>query len=733
MRTQNIIERRVSMYIEKLQISSPDLDLSLSMTFQKGVFSPEGTALDSIDILKILSFFFYGRSAVIGSKFENVCGTLHFCENSFHYRINAGADSSKLYKITAVGEEQIELEDNVNIGQVLFDTDAETFEATLGFNIYHTESINEILADLVGGKDTSFGIYDLMNRIRDGANTAKSSEGEVQEELARTIVMPAINDSDDPLEATRVLSDDKLSNATPGEAIDELDQTIKIAPAPDLEIEALESRIRKIRSDIDSTSSELEEISRKIEVGKMSDLSDKIAAYKQKKALYEKALEDKRAYEDTYRAGTLELPDNDYVNELEFAIEEIKSCESELKSIHEERESVDPDHHNNKLSNLYIKVEDDGGIDAIRARLKHFADAKRIYMLSSIFFTIAGVVLILAGAAISLLPIYKNMFIANTVISVAHIGLFILTMGLMCLIPALTSISGMQNMHESTYDVFVEYGCEGEHNAENFLYTLELAINESEEKKQRLAQLRKIEKKVAKCQGRVNEGQRIIREHLTIWDRVFDSRLSYCENALGAIAAAKEFLSKYEGLKNEAKRARDLCDEAGYFIMGFEDKIFSEDFDPAGYKMSEEEIEKSEARSDALKDKLNNLYDALDSLKRERDMLVFAENEQKQQKASNMPDPWLCELIDKLEAIANNDDTNAWKTALARAQMISAKQKTQQSHVICAATLLLASFETFYNKVMPPQFIKVDCNKEEFASQIEDLFGEFVSDQIVIY
>ena len=98
-----------------------------------------------------------------------------------------------------------------------------------------------------------------------------------------------------------------------------------------------------------------------------------------------------------------------------------------------------------------------------------------------------------------------------------------------------------------------------------------------------------------------------------------------------------------------------------------------------------------------------------------------------------MPDPWLCELIDKLEAIANNDDTNAWKTALARAQMISAKQKTPMSNVLCAATLLLASFETFYDKVMPPQFIKVDCNKEEFAAQIEDLFGEFVSDQIVIY
>ena len=33
----------------------------VSVTFQKGVFTPETAALEGIDVAKILTFFFYGR------------------------------------------------------------------------------------------------------------------------------------------------------------------------------------------------------------------------------------------------------------------------------------------------------------------------------------------------------------------------------------------------------------------------------------------------------------------------------------------------------------------------------------------------------------------------------------------------------------------------------------------------------------------------------------------------
>lgn len=724
------------MYIEKLQLSGMGASAPVSVTFQKGVFTPETAALEGIDVAKILTFFFYGSQVLCGDEYENISGTLHFCENSLHYRINATKEKSALYKITSLKEEQIELEEGMAFGDALFGVSSDVFEATLSFGLFENQRIASAFLELTQGSPSSVGIYDFMNRVRDAANAgaAVDSTSDDQKDLEDTIVVPFDAPiTDDPLEATRVMQDGENATDLKNEVIDDLDETIKIAPAPDLEIEALEVRIRRARADIDKTTTELEDISRKTQIGKMSDIAEKIADYKAKKEVYEGALEKKRLYEDTYRAGTIELPDNDYVNELEYAVDEIASCEKELKSIHEERESIDPDHNNNKLSNLYIKVEDDGGIEAIRARLQRLSASKRIYMLSSIFFAIAGAILILAGAVVSLLPIYKNMFIADTMISVAHIGLVVLTSGIMCLIPALTCISRMQTMHEQTLELFVDYGCEGAKNGEEFLKTLELDINESEEKKERLEKLRAVEKKVAACQSRVNEGQRIIREHLTIWDRPFDSRLSYCENAMSAIAVAKEFLSEYEGFKNEAERARIACDEAGYFVMGFEDQLLSSDFDPSLYKMTEDEIAQGEARCEELKVSLNALYDELDALKKERDELVFAEKAQKAQKARPEPDPWLCELIDKLEVIANNENANAWEMAIARAQMIVAKQKAELSETLTAATVILASFETFYDKVMPPQFIRVNGDKEKFVDQIEKLKNEFVSNQIVIY
>lgn len=749
------------MYIEKLQLAGNEYRDPVSVTFQKGVFCPETAVLEDIDVAEILTFFFYGKSSGL-DYLEDFSGTLHFCENSIHYRINATYDKSALYKITTLAEEKIELEDGMTFGEALFGVDSYVFMSTVSMSVFDNPDIAKILSDLTLPNGQLLGIYDLMNRIREAANATALEDSDesdtdvkvaefalgadgtevtdaansvgganLTDPLGDTIVIPMQeDDTEDPLEATRVVEE---ASATAEEEEDPLDDTIKIAPAPDLEIEAAEVNVRKARRDIDLLTSELEELSKRVEIGKMSDLAEKIADYKEKKKAYEEALKKKRLYEDTYRAGTIELPDNDYVNELCFAVEEIKSCEAELKVIHEERESIDPDHNNNKLSNIYIKVEDDGGIEAIREKLKDMKNGKRIYTLSSIFFAIAGVFLILTGAAVSLLPVYKSLFIANTAISVAHVGLLVLTMGIMCLIPALTSVSGMQSIHENILEMFEDYGCEGAKNPEEFMYNLELAVNESEEKKERLEKLRLVEKKVAKCQSRVSEGQRIIREHLTIWDRAFDGRLSYCENAASAIEVAKEFLSEYESFKNETERARAACDEAGYYIMGFEDKVFDEEFDPCLYRMSEEEIKDGERTVDALKEKLNTLYDELDVLKSKRDELVFAQKEIKAQRARPEPDPWLCELIDKLEVIANSENADAWEMAVARAQMIVSKQKNETSETLKAVILILSAFETFYDKVMPPQFILVNSNKEQFSEEIERLKNELVSNQIVIY
>lgn len=728
------------MYIEKLQLSGEDLKQPVSVTFQKGVFCPETAALEDIDVAKILTFFFYGSDVLKNSGYENIVGTLHFCENTFHYRINASMERSALYKITVLEEEQIELEDGMTFGDALFGVSAEVFEATVSFGVFDNPSIAKALADITNAAEDPVGIYDLMNNIRSAAKEVggdsdrslfQTPNMSAPDDLGDTIVLGgAENALSDPLEATRVVPGGAPVPVDDGELFEE---TIRIAPAPDLEIEAMEKRIRGVRREIDNTTTELEAVSKKIEIGRMSDLAERIEDYKGKKAAYEKALEKKRLYEDTYRAGTIELPDNEYVNELTFAVEEIKNCEIEMKSIHDEKESIDPDHNNNKLSNLYIKVEDEGGIEAIRAKLKDFESGKRIYMLSSIFFVIAGVIMILAGAAVALLPVYKTMYIADTIVSVSHVGLCVMTLGLVCLLPALTSISGMQSTHEHILELFVDYGCEDAKTSDEFLQILELAVSESEEKKQRLEKLRLVEKKVAKCQSRVNEGQRIIREHLTIWDRPFDSRLSYCENALGALERAKEFLSEYEDFKNETERARAACDEAGYYIMGFEDEIFESDFDPSLYKMSAEEIAVCEDVCESLKDKLNALYDELDALKEKRDALVFEQKEQKAQKAKVQPDPWLCELIDKLEVVANNENSNAWEMTKARAQLITAKHKNEITEQVKAAIVLLSAFETFYDKVMPPQFIRLHGEKEEFIKEMELIGNEFVSNQIVIY
>jgi len=737
---QKFSERRVKMYIEKLQLSGECLKENISVTFQKGVFCPETAALEDIDVAKILTFFFYGSDVLKNSGYENIVGTLYFCENTFHYRINASKERSALYKITVLAEEQIELEDGVTFGDALFGVSADVFEATVSFGVFDNQRIAKALSDITLAAADPVGVYDLMNNVRSAAKEV-GGDGEVSlfrtpnmsapDDLGDTIVLgKEENAPSDPLEATRVVPGGAPVPADEGELFEE---TIRIAPAPDLEIEAMEKRIRGARREIDSTTTEREAVSKKIEIGKMSDLAERIADYKEKKAAYAKALEKKRLYEDTYRAGTIELPDNEYVNELNFAVEEIKSCEIEMKSIHDEKESIDPDHNNNKISNLYIKVEDEGGIEAIRDRIKDLESCKRIYKFSSVLFVIAGMILVLAGAAVALLPVYKSMYIANTAISVAHAGLFVLTMGLVCLLPSITSISGMQSTHEHILEMFVDYGCENAKTTDEFLEILELAVNESEEKKERLEKLRLVEKKVAKCQSRVNEGQRIIREHLTIWDRPFDSRLSYCENAQGALERAREFLSEYEDFKNEAERARAACDEAGYYIMGFEDQIFESNFDPSLYKMTAEEIAVCEDVCESLKDKLNALYDELDELKEKRDALVFEQKEQKAQKAKVQPDPWLCELIDKLEVVANSEDSNAWEMTLARAQMITAKHNGELMEQVKAAVVLMSAFETFYDKVMPPQFIRLRGEKEAFLKEMELIGNDFVSNQIVIY
>lgn len=730
-------ERRSEVYIEKLQLAGTEYSDPVSVTFQKGVFSPETSVLEEIDVAKILTFFFYGANALGDDGYSDLVGTLYFCENSIHYKITASGEKSTLCKITTLGDEVIELEDGMTFGDVLFGVDAQAFSATLGFNVFENVGITRAFEQLLQPGSQSVGIYDFMNLLRVAANTKDAESDDVKTDdaedpslLEQTRVMENVVSED--LEDTKVLQ--QTGDLAPVEDdVDILDATMKIAPATDLDIEAKEVSVRKKRKEIDALTCELEDLSRKIEIGRMSDLSEKIEDYKQKKENYEKALEKKREYEDKYRAGTIELPDNEYVNELKYAVEEIKACETELKEIHDERESVDPEHNNNKLSNLYIKVENDGGIEEIRTKLRQMSAGKRIYMFSSILFMIAGVFFILTGAVVSLLPVYKNMFISNTPISIAHVGLFVLTAGLMCLIPSLTCISGMQSVHESILELFADYACENARKPEEFLYTLELAINESEEKKERLEKLRLIEKKVAKCQSRVNEGQRIIREHLTIWDKQFDSRLSFAENAAAALDLAKEFLSEYEAYKNDAERARSLCDEAGYLVMGFGDGIFESDFDPKQYKMSQEQIEQSEKQKQELRNKLDTLYDELDAIKKERDELIFADKAQKAKKARPAPDPWLCELIDKLEVVANSENANSWQMALARSQMIASEQKGALSDALLAPCVLLASFETFYNKVMPPQFIHVGKDKEKFAEEFEKISAKLVSNQIVIY
>ena len=65
--------------------------------------------------------------------------------------------------------------------------------------------------------------------------------------------------------------------------------------------------------------------------------------------------------------------------------------------------------------------------------------------------------------------------------------------------------------------------------------------------------------------------------------------------------------------------------------------------------------------------------------------------------------------------------------------MIVSKQKNETSETLKAVILILSAFETFYDKVMPPQFILVNSNKEQFGEEIERLKNELVSNQIVIY
>ena len=84
------------MYIEKLQLAGTEYSDPVSVTFQKGVFSPETSVLEEIDVAKILTFFFYGANALGDDGYSDLVGTLYFCENSIHYKITASGEKSTL-------------------------------------------------------------------------------------------------------------------------------------------------------------------------------------------------------------------------------------------------------------------------------------------------------------------------------------------------------------------------------------------------------------------------------------------------------------------------------------------------------------------------------------------------------------------------------------------------------------------------------------------------------------
>ena len=248
-----------------------------------------------------------------------------------------------------------------------------------------------------------------------------------------------------------------------------------------------------------------------------------------------------------------------------------------------------------------------------------------------------------------------------------------------------------------------------------------------------------MEKKVAACQSRVNEGQRIIREHLTIWNRPFDSRLSYCENALSAIEYAESFLKEYEVIKNEVERARMEYEDVRYYVIGLEDRIMSPDFNPEELKIDPEELKNCEIQSEALKKSLVEMYDELDDIKNRREVIRSAILYEHILSGTDLDDGKKkenekAEMLEKLSIIAESEDANAWETALVRSYMIADRHKDIMSDEIAHYVVMLSCMETFYSRVMPLQIIKNSENiSEEIEQSLAQILNSLLTEQIILY
>ena len=316
------------MYIEKLHLAGLDGEKVINVSFKKGICRapklPDGMPSPE----SILSFFFYGELPP-EAEGRDISGVLHFCDSSVHYRINRNADGFLLYKLTAEDETEIELADGVEPGDILFEIDCELFRKTLSIRHVEDPKIQSLFSGLFS-EGGSLGLYEFMDRVR-ACNDDKSDKAAVTKQKADTDDpdgdtkrIPFVTDSDlDPLEQTRVIK--KAKDPDGGDEQISDDDTKSFEKVSDLGLDELEKRANELRYNIETTTEEISQLSRKLEIGRMSDIAARISTYKEKKEKYETELERKRLFEDTYRSGTIELPDNAYVNELKYSVEEIFS------------------------------------------------------------------------------------------------------------------------------------------------------------------------------------------------------------------------------------------------------------------------------------------------------------------------------------------------------------------------------------------------------------------------
>ena len=726
------------MYIEKLHLTGIDGNEVMSASFQKGICIAPAMPANMPSPESIISFFFYG--VLPENTDTRINGVLYFCDSSVHYRINRNAEGFLLYKLTAEDETRIELDDGVEPGDILFELDCELFKKTLSIRHLTDERLKALFSDLLN-EGGGIGLYGFMDRVRACDGAEKTCDGNLDATASDdpdgdTKKIPFVGDAQiDPLEQTKAIK--KVDGDLDVKVVSfERDETKTFERASDLGLGELERRANELRINIETTTEEISKLSRKLEIGRMSDLAARITTYKEKKEKYESALERKRFFEDTYRSGTIELPDNAYVNELKYSVEEIGKCDAELKEIHKEMEEIDPEHHSNRLSNLYIKVNDEGGIDAVKEKLKHCRSSKLVNTLACILFTLAGLMFICVGAAFTLLPVYKTEIFETLTLTWSHVGLIGLTFGLLSLIPSIMCLSRVQTLYEDIKDMYVEYCCEGAKTPDEFIKMLEEEMGESEEKKERLKRLKEVEKKVAACQSRVNEGQRIIREHLTIWSRPFDNRLSYCENALSAIEYAESFLKEYEVIKNETERARMEYEDVRYYVVGLEDRIMSPDFDPEELKVDPTELEYCEQRSEMLKKSLIEMYDELDSVKNKqeviRSVLLCVDGEEpilnKKEEDSERK-----ELLERLSVVADSENADAWETALVRSYMIADRHRELVNENVAQHVVMLSCMETFYSRIMPVQIIThTEGSTDVLQDALSQISESLLTEQIIL-